>query len=109
MKKYSRYSKFQSNSMAEFVPFIKVPQMNTDLFDYYEKGRTRLDLLSYQYYLDPNYGWLILQANPEYGSLEFNIPNGAKLRIPYPLDLAMVKYEEAIALHRKLNGNEKQV
>ena len=103
---YSRYSKFKRNGVVELVPFIQIPKMNSDLYDYYENGKTRLDILSYQYYESPDYGWLIMQANPEYGSLEFNIPNGAKLRIPYPLELAIVKYDEAIALYRKLNEIE---
>ena len=41
---------------------------------------------------DPNYDWLIMQANPQYGSLEFNIPDGARLRIPYPLDTVIARY-----------------
>jgi hypothetical protein len=71
---------------------------------FYEAGKTRLDLLSYQYYNDPNYAWLILQANPEYGSLEFLIDDNSKIRIPYPLETAIQGYEDEIERYDKLYG-----
>ena len=61
---YSRYKSFVSNGSYKNVPFIGIPVRGTDCYTYYEVGKTRLDLLSYQYYNDPNFGWLILQANP---------------------------------------------
>ena len=67
----------------------------------YEKGKTRLDILSYQYYNDPDYAWLILQANPQYGSMEFNIPDLSELRIPFPLDAAIEGYNNAIVEYNK--------
>jgi hypothetical protein len=66
-----------------------------------------LDLLSYQYYGDPNYGWLILQANPDAGSLEFRIKNHTRLRIPYPLDNAIQGYEANINRYNNLYGLNK--
>jgi hypothetical protein len=38
-------------------------------------------------------------ANPEYGSMEFNIPNNAQIRIPYPLDMTIQEYEARIKKH----------
>ena len=55
-----------------------------------------MDNLSYRYYNDPNYGWLILQANPHLPSMEFNIPDGVILRIPYPLTTALKGYEKSV-------------
>ena len=101
---YSRYKSFIVDGAYKRVPFIKVPESPTDCFVYYEFGKTRLDLLSYQYYNDPNYGWLILQANPQYGSLEFKLGNNAKLRIPYPLERGIQGYEEELAKYVKLYG-----
>jgi hypothetical protein len=101
---YSRYKSFIVDGAYKRVPFIKVPESPTDCFVYYEFGKTRLDLLSYQYYNDPNYGWLILQANPKYGSLEFKLENNAKLRIPYPLETGIQGYEEELAKYVKLYG-----
>jgi hypothetical protein len=102
--KYSRYGSFIADGAYKKVPFVKVPRQQTDCFAYYEIGRTRLDLLSYQYYDNPNYGWLILQANPEYGSLEFKLDNNARLRIPYPLESAIQGYEDEIKKYNKLYG-----
>jgi len=102
--KYNRYDSFISNGSYKKVPFIEIPVRGTDCYTFYEVGKTRLDLLSYQYYNDPNYGWLILQANPQYGSLEFKIENGARLRIPYPLEQVIQGYENDIARYAKLYG-----
>ena len=69
-----------------------------------EVGKTRMDLLSYQYYDNPNFGWLILQANPSVGSLEYKIKDGTRLRIPYPLETALQGYENNLAKYVKLYG-----
>lgn len=101
---YSRYKSFITNGTFQRVPFIKIPYNSTDCYTYYEVGKTRLDLLSYQYYSDPNYGWLILQANPQYDSLEYKIEDKARLRIPYPLESAIQGYENELKKYRTLNG-----
>lgn len=103
---YNRYSKFTNdNGTMGLVPFIKIDKMPTDFYTYYKAGITRMDILSYDYYGDANYGWLILQANPEVGSLEYQIPNNTLLRIPYPLDMALSKYNEGVKRHKELYGS----
>jgi len=104
MVSYSRYKSFITNGTFKKVPFVDVPSNNTDIYVNYEVGKTRLDLLSYQYYGDPNYGWLILQANPSVGSLEFRIADGTRLRIPYPLENSIQGYENNIKKYEKLYG-----
>jgi hypothetical protein len=101
---YNRYKSFIMDGTYKKIPSIKIPESNSDFYVYYDVGKTRLDLLSYQYYNDPNYGWLILQANPHAGSLEFNIEDGTKLRIPYPLETAIQLYESEIKNYTKLYG-----
>lgn len=101
---YNRYKSFTSNGAFKRVPFVEIPKNATDCYTFYEVGKTRLDLLSYQYYNNANYGWLILQANPHIGSLEFKIENKTKLRIPYPLETALQGYEAQIKKYDKLNG-----
>ena len=101
---YDRYNKFTMNGNSLIVPFIEIDKKDTDLYVYYKVGKTRLDLLSYQYYNDANYDWLILQANPQYGALEYKIPDGARLRIPYPLSTTLTKYNDGIDEYEKLNG-----
>ena len=101
---YNRYKSFKSNGTYKKVPFVEVPLSPTDRYVYYEVGKTRMDLLSYQFYDNPNFGWLILQANPSCGSLEFKIKDGNKLRVPYPLDAAIQGYENNITKYIKLYG-----
>ena len=101
---HSRYTSFITDGAYKTIPFIKIPNRPTDCYVFYEAGKTRLDLLSYQYYNDPNYAWLILQANPEYGSLEFLIDDNSKIRIPYPLETAIQGYEDEIERYDKLYG-----
>ena len=98
---YDRYSKFRANNSIKMVPFIAIPMHAEDFYVVYHRGVTRLDLLSNEYYDNPNYGWFILQANPEYGSMEFEIPDGVTLRIPFPLDAALTEYKEGIDEYNK--------
>jgi hypothetical protein len=37
------------------------------------------------------YDWLILYANPDY-LIEFDIPDGTIIRIPFPLERALSEY-----------------
>ena len=101
---YNRYKSFVVDGAFKKVPFINIPISATDCYAFYELGKTRLDLLSYQYYNDPNYGWLILQANPSYGSLEYKLNNNSRLRIPYPLESAIQRYEDELKKYVKLYG-----
>lgn len=103
---HSRYKYFIDNGTIKLVPFISIPNRSTDYYVYYELGKTRLDVLSYEYYNDPNYDWLIMQANPQYGSLEFNIEDKSLLRIPYPLDIVISQYYADVKKYKELYGLE---
>lgn len=93
---YDRYKFFRSGGFVPGrVPFAEIPESGSDLRVVYDRGRDRMDLMAYRYYGDPDLGWLILQGNPSVGGFEFEIPNGAVLRIPYPKDDALRRYEEA--------------
>lgn len=100
MEYYDRYQSFRSDGNIEIVPFIEIERYDTDIDIIFNKSSMRMDNLSYKYYGDPNYGWLIMQANPQYGSIEFMIPNGVNLRIPYPLNTAKTRYEQGIEKYR---------
>lgn len=99
---YNRYNRFLINGKYEMVPSVPIYSKSTDYMEIYKAGVTRLDLLSNKYYGDPNYDWLIMMANPEYGSMEFNIPDGAILRIPFPLNLTIDAYNRAIDSYNNL-------
>lgn len=98
---YDRYAKFRVDNEIEMVPFVEIPRNDEDFFVVYERGKTRLDLLSNDYYGNPNYGWLILQANPECGSMEFAIKDKTVLRIPFPLESALAAYRDGIDEYKK--------
>lgn len=106
MAGYSRYNSFMNGASYTKIPFISVPSSQTDRYTIYKVGESRLDLISYQYYDNPNYGWLILQANPSVGGLEFKIKDGTRLRIPYPLNTAIQGYEGEIDRYKRLYGLE---
>lgn len=103
MDYYDRYESFRRDGNIDIVPFIEIDNTSTDIVITFRKSTMRMDTLSYKYYGDPNYGWLILQANPQYGSLEFSIPDGVPLRIPYPLNTAKTRYESGIQKYKNVN------
>lgn len=104
MKRYDRYSKFRENGAIGIVPFIRIQEKDTDIYIEYDSRNMRLDLLSYKYYYDSGYGWLIMQANPQYGSMEFLIPDKAIVRIPYPLESTLDMYEQGVDEYFRING-----
>lgn len=102
MASYDRYTQFRQDGSISIVPFGIVPRKDTDYYEVYRRGQTRLDILSYEYYNDSNYGWLIMQANPQYGSIEFDIPDMSTIRIPYPLSQSLQDYRASIEEYNKL-------
>lgn len=100
---YDRYDLFRKDGKIEIVPFIKIPKKSSDINIVYKKNETRLDLVSYKYYGNPDYAWLIMQANPSLGSMEYDIPDGSTIRVPYPLDLTIENYIMAINQYKILN------
>lgn len=100
---YDRYSKFKDDGKNQIIPFIKIESSSTDITVIFQKETMRMDTLSYKYYGDANYGWLIMLANPKFGSLEYNIPDNAVLRIPYPLSTAISRYENAVDKYKEEN------
>lgn len=104
MSYFDRYSLFRKNGKIEMVPFIEITKKNSDKYIIFNKNTMRLDIISNKYYNSPDYVWLILQANPEYGSIENFIPDGVRLRIPYPLDITISDYINNIKKYREING-----
>lgn len=90
---YNRYSILNSsNGNIELMPFVKLPNNLGDKYEYWNTNFSRLDKLSQKYYRNPFYDFLILYANPEYNN-EFDIPDGALIRIPFPLAKVKADYE----------------
>ena len=103
---YNRYSDFNINGQNLTVPFIKLPSLSSDKKVIYKVNSSRLDKLSQQYYESPYFGWLILQANPTAGSIEFEIPDNFLLRIPFPLVNTLQEYKRNVELYNLYYGEE---
>ena len=93
---YNRYSPFLVNGEQTVVPYINLPAKSSDKRYIYKVGISILDKVSQQHYNSPFFGWLILQANPQYTGFEFNIPDGAVLTIPYPLLTSLQDYKNEL-------------
>ena len=100
---YDRYGFFREEGQIRMVPFVAIPKKSTDYFEKYILGQTRLDILSHKYYGNPNYDWLIMHANPELGSMEFEIPDNSDIRIPYPLDITLQEYNATLKEYNEIN------
>ena len=96
---YNRYNSFLLNGKQTVVPYINLPAKSSDKRYIYKVGTSRLDKVSQQHYNSPIFGWLILQSNPQYTGLEFNIPDGAVLTIPYPLLTSLQDYKNELDNH----------
>lgn len=103
---FDRYQFFIEDGSFRIVPGIEIPIKSTDKYVLFKKGRDRLDKFSEQYYGSPVFGWLILQANPLAGSLEFNIPDNFMLRVPFPLTTSLQDYKRNVELYNLYYGQQ---
>jgi hypothetical protein len=99
-----RYSKFRNNGSMKPVFGIPISSQSSDKSFLYKKAKSRLDKVSNDYYNNPYSGWLIMLANPQFGGLEFNIPDMTSIRVPYPFDDAVQRYTNEINNHKILYG-----
>lgn len=98
---YNRYSILKNtDGTTESIPFVKLPVNNSDKFEYWNTEFSRFDKLSMKYYGNPFYDFLILYGNSEYVN-EFDIPDGALIRIPFPLSKAKADYEAILTAYKK--------
>jgi hypothetical protein len=96
---YNRYSILvNTNGSSETMPFIKLPENSTDKYEYWGQF-SRMDKLSQKYYGNPFYDFLILYGNPQYLS-EFDIEDGALIRIPFPHNKVISDYETIILTYK---------
>jgi len=101
---FDRYQFFIEEGNFKIVPGIELPIKGTDKYLNYKKGKTRLDKVSQDFYGTPVFGWLILQANPQAGGLEFEIPDNFILRIPFPLTSSLQDYKRGVELYNLYYG-----
>jgi hypothetical protein len=101
---FDRYDKFKTNGEVKPVPGIYIDPAPTDKQIVYKQGQTRLDILSNKYYGNAYHGFLIMAANPQFGGLEFDIPDRTVIRIPFPFESAVERYINKVEKHIKLYG-----
>ena len=99
-----RYSDFRTEGEVKPIPGLFIPKVPTDKNIVYKIGKTRLDRVSQKYYGNPYHGWLILAANPRFGGIEFDIPDGEILRVPFPFKTAIERYQQEVIKHKTLYG-----
>lgn len=92
----NRYENLILGDNFTILPYVTLPAKSSDKIHIYREGVSRLDKISQTYYNTPYFGWLILQANGQYGGSEINIPDNATLRIPFPLRTSLLDYKSAL-------------
>jgi hypothetical protein len=89
---YDRYAILKNDDgTIDAMPFVNLPINSSDKYEYWNSDFSRLDKLSQKYYGNPFYDFFIIYANG-YVS-EFDIPDGALIRIPFPLSKVKGDYE----------------
>lgn len=98
---YNRYSILKNgDGSTDLMPFVNLPINQSDKYETWNTEFSRLDKLSQKYYGNPFYDFLILYANNIYVS-EFDIPDGALIRIPFPLAKVKADYEAILTAFKK--------
>ena len=101
---FDRYQYFIEEGEFKIVPGLEIPIKSTDKYIQYKRTKDRFDKFSQEYYNTPLFGWLILQANPSFGGIEFLIPDNFLIRIPFPLIPSLQDYKKAIDLYKLYYG-----
>ena len=105
-KDYKRYEILKNdNGTTDMMPFVKLPNNPSDKYEYWNIDFSRMDRISQKYYGNPFYDFLILYANRIYLN-EFDIPDGALIRIPFPLTKALSDYEAVLSRHKNNNPSK---
>lgn len=98
---YKRYEILKNtDGTTDSMPFVNLPTNPSDKFEYWNTNFSRMDKISQKYYGNPFYDFLILYANKIYLN-EFDIPDGALIRIPFPLSKVKADYEAALIAFEK--------
>lgn len=98
---YDRYAILKNDDgTVSSMPFVDLPINASDKYEYWNTEFSRLDKLSQKYYGNPFYDFLILYANNIYMT-EFDILDGALIRIPFPLSKVKNDYEAILTAFKK--------
>jgi hypothetical protein len=89
------YNKLIANGVTKQLPYIKIRERQTDKPHTWNKETDRMDNLSQRYYNTPHGAVFIKMANAKYGD-EFDIPDRAFIRIPYPLPSVIQEFNDEL-------------
>lgn len=93
---YNRYSQLKvTDGIVQQMPFVKIKELSTDKYITWKLNSDRYEILSDTYYGNPIYDFLLNYGNPQIMS-EFEIEDGATIRIPFPLDIVLKNYNEEV-------------
>ena len=93
---HNRYSQVSKEGEVGFPPVTRYHPMPSDKEELWISNVSRMDLISFKYYGNANYDWLILWANYLLPKLEFEIPDHTYITIPFPLEDALAQYKNGI-------------
>ena len=79
------YTPLKQDNILKDMPPVQISSRTTDKLIVYHREKMRLDYIAGEIYDDETLWRLIMWANPEY-FLEFDIPEGTVIRVPYPLN-----------------------
>lgn len=96
---FNFYKPLKVNDSLKDMPPVKISIRKTDKYITYKKNIMRLDFVAGEIFQDETFWRLIMWANPEY-FLEFDIPDGAIIRIPYPLNDVLAEVNNFIINNR---------
>jgi len=102
MSSFNRYSQVTAEGSVGFPPVTRYIPMPSDKEELWKLNLSRMDLISFKYYGNPNYDWLILWANYLLPKLEFEIPDHTYITIPFPLESALEQYKQGIESYKQL-------
>lgn len=93
--RYDSNPQYQNSNKKRVYSTILYPAIIKSQNDIYLicDEQDRLDLLSYKYYGDVRYWWIIAQAN-NLGKGGFHIPPGTRIRIPKSLDAILSDFDK---------------
>jgi hypothetical protein len=103
MKVFDFYNKFIQNGEVKMLPFIPIEYADSFKTEIWNKIDGRLDNISYKYYGTPFMYRFILMANAHFGIDENDIPDGAIIFIPYPLEATIQQYLNKLNQFEQLN------
>lgn len=96
---FNFYKPLKDNEILKDMPPVRISSRKTDKFILYRKELMRLDFIAGEIYSDETLWRLIMWANPEY-FLEFDIPDGTVIRVPYPLNDVLAEVNNFIINNR---------